>query len=30
MMKHGWLGAYGFYEAADYTPVRGRSRWPPL
>jgi hypothetical protein len=27
MMKHGWLGAYGFYEAADFTPVRGRSRW---
>jgi hypothetical protein len=27
MIKHGWLGAYGFYEAADFTPVRGRSRW---
>ena len=27
MMKQGWLGAYGFYEAADFTPVRGRSRW---
>ncbi|MGA2961913.1 MAG: glucoamylase family protein [Candidatus Korobacteraceae bacterium] len=27
MMKRGWLGAYGFYEAADFTRVRGRSRW---
>ena len=27
MVKHGWSGAYGFYEAADFTPVRGRSRW---
>ena len=27
MMKNSWLGAYGFYEAADFTPVPGRSRW---
>jgi hypothetical protein len=27
MMKRDWLGPYGFYEAADFTPVRGRSRW---
>lgn len=26
MMKSGWFGAYGFYEAADYTPSRLRSR----
>jgi hypothetical protein len=26
MAKHGWLGAYGFYEAADFTPLRG-FRW---
>jgi hypothetical protein len=27
MTSHGWLGACGFYEAADYTPVRGRAPW---
>ena len=27
-MAHlGWLGAYGFYEAADFTPSRRRSRF---
>ena len=27
MVKHGWSGAYGLYESADFTPVRGRSHW---
>jgi hypothetical protein len=26
MSREGWLGAYGFYEAADFTPARRRSR----
>ncbi len=26
MSRDGWLGAYGFYEAADFTPARRRSR----
>jgi len=25
MADKGWLGSYGFYEAADFTPSRGRS-----
>jgi cyclic beta-1,2-glucan synthetase len=27
MEAEGWLGSYGFYEAADYTPVPGRRSW---
>jgi len=27
MAADGWFGAYGFYEAADYTPSRRRSRF---
>ena len=27
MSRDGWLGAYGFYEAADFTPARRRSRF---
>jgi cyclic beta-1,2-glucan glucanotransferase len=27
MEAEGWLGSYGFYEAADYTPVAGRRSW---
>ena len=26
MNREGWLGSYGFYEAADFTPARRRSR----
>ena len=26
MSREGWLGSYGFYEAADFTPARRRSR----
>jgi cyclic beta-1,2-glucan synthetase len=26
MVREGWLGAYGFYEAADFTPARRLSR----
>jgi hypothetical protein len=26
MSRDGWFGAYGFYEAADFTPARRRSR----
>jgi cyclic beta-1,2-glucan synthetase len=26
MSREGWMGAYGFYEAADFTPARRRSR----
>jgi hypothetical protein len=26
MAKQGWFGAYGFYEAADFTPLPGRPR----
>jgi cyclic beta-1,2-glucan synthetase len=27
MESDGWLGPYGFYEAADYTPAPGRRSW---
>jgi hypothetical protein len=27
MESMGWFGAYGFYEAADYTVFRSRFRW---
>src|ERR1017187_8008015 len=27
MDAQGWFGPYGFYEAADYTPPRGRARY---
>jgi hypothetical protein len=27
MESDGWLGSYGFYEAADYTPAPGRRSW---
>jgi hypothetical protein len=27
MEGEGWLGSYGFYEAADYTVVPGRRSW---
>lgn len=27
MEGEGWLGRYGFYEAADYTPTSGRRSW---
>jgi hypothetical protein len=27
MEGEGWLGSYGFYEAADYTPASGRRSW---
>ncbi len=26
MSRDGWLGSYGFFEAADFTPARRRSR----
>jgi cyclic beta-1,2-glucan synthetase len=26
MSRDGWMGSYGFYEAADFTPARRRSR----
>jgi len=26
MNRDGWMGSYGFYEAADFTPARRRSR----
>jgi|HubBroStandDraft_6_1064221.scaffolds.fasta_scaffold04392_5 cyclic beta-1,2-glucan synthetase len=26
MSRDGWVGSYGFYEAADFTPARRRSR----
>ena len=28
MQKYGWLGGYGFYEAADFAPAEGASRAP--
>ena len=27
MSRDGWMGSYGFYEAADFTPARRRSRF---
>jgi hypothetical protein len=26
MARYGWIGSYGFYEAADYTPAHRKSR----
>jgi len=28
MVSRGFLGRYGFYEAADYTPGRNKDRRP--